>query len=429
MDDQEREQQRPQSDFDDEFGEDGLNFDDIAEADMLDFTRECKDSQTLLLKNTWSFRCLAQVQLSHSSLMRNIAFLFPPLEDPGIDAVFDYAEPDPTYDDIGVEKYINLCKDLEIVPISRVTRSLTSPILNLKFYGLSEKQIRAISETLKGNAYIEHLILQDNWLTPEMTDMLSSMLQENGALRVLTLRECRIGQSGAEKLNEALSSSQFLSELDLSFNSLGDKGLKLIQVGLCETTSLKKLNISHNELTEESGETLEKILVENKTITDIDLSWNGFYTLPGNKKLFNGFKNNDRIKWLSLAWNGISTKGAISPLTKYLRTATSLEYLDLDANRLSHGPLKMLVNAVNKNHSLVTLRIGNNPYPADEGLILLKMLASKGRDPLTFMDMENTYLPKSLYRRVHAALPPPCGRHWSKKHNCIECLPSVSIRL
>nr|CAI5829747.1 unnamed protein product [Callosobruchus analis] len=393
MGEQGQDQQLPLDGFDEE-DTGGLNFDDVMDADELELIRECTDSQTLLLKNTPSFKCLAQVQLSHSSLMRNIAYLFPPLEDPGIDEVFDYAEPDPTYDDIGVEKYIKFCKDLEIVPISRVTRSLTSPILNLKFYGLSDKQIRAISETLKGNAYVEQLILQDNWLTPEMTEMLSSMLQENGALRVLNLRECRIGEAGAEKLNEALSNSQFLSELDLSFNSLGDKGLKLIQMGLCETPSLKKLNISHNELTEESGETLEKILVENKTITDIDLSWNGFYTGPGNKKLFNGFKNNDRIKWLSLAWNGISTKAAISPLTKFLKKAQNLEYLDMNFNRLQHGPLKMLKNAVNKNHSLVTFRIGNNPYPPDEGLILLKMFATKDKDPLTFMDMENKYVLK-----------------------------------
>lgn len=48
------------------------------------------DSKHLLERNTESFRCLAQVMLSTSSLAKNRLFLFPPLEDPGIDLAFNY---------------------------------------------------------------------------------------------------------------------------------------------------------------------------------------------------------------------------------------------------------------------------------------------------------------------------------------------------
>lgn len=41
-------------------------------------------------KNTASFRCLKEVLLSCSSLMRNALYHFPPLKDPGLDDVFYY---------------------------------------------------------------------------------------------------------------------------------------------------------------------------------------------------------------------------------------------------------------------------------------------------------------------------------------------------
>lgn len=48
------------------------------------------DSKHLLERDTESFRCLAQVMLSTSSLAKNRLFLFPPLEDPGIALAFNY---------------------------------------------------------------------------------------------------------------------------------------------------------------------------------------------------------------------------------------------------------------------------------------------------------------------------------------------------
>lgn len=49
-----------------------------------------EELQELFNKNTPSFRCLAQVLLSRSSLMRSAIYFFPPLEDPGVDKAFNY---------------------------------------------------------------------------------------------------------------------------------------------------------------------------------------------------------------------------------------------------------------------------------------------------------------------------------------------------
>ncbi|KAJ8925336.1 hypothetical protein NQ315_009166 [Exocentrus adspersus] len=350
----------------------------------------------LLQRKTESFRCLQQVLLSNSSFMRNKEFLFPMLYDPGINDALNYKEPEPIYDDIGQEKYTNLCKELEIVPISRILKSLPMDTMNLKYYGLTNKQMQALTETLKINAYVKNLILQDNWLGRESTEMLCSMLGENSSIRVLNLKECRIGEEGAEKLNEALSTSQFLTELDLSFNSLGDKGLLMLQTGLCEAPNLKVLNISHNNLTEECADTLEKILLENKIIQQLDLSWNLFCTAPGNKKLFNAIKTNDNLQNLNISWNGISLKAAVTPLTQYLTKSVNLQYLDISNNRLEGPSLKTVRRGIFKNQSLISVNIGNNIYNPDEAYFVAGVLPLKQNDPLTHLDMENMIFDKRV---------------------------------
>lgn len=47
-------------------------------------------SLNLLDKNTSSFRCLAQITMSSSSIMNQTMRFFPPLQDPGLDAALNY---------------------------------------------------------------------------------------------------------------------------------------------------------------------------------------------------------------------------------------------------------------------------------------------------------------------------------------------------
>lgn len=49
-----------------------------------------EEIEELFSKSTESFRCLADLLISHSSLLRQPLYHFPPLEDPGIDDAFNY---------------------------------------------------------------------------------------------------------------------------------------------------------------------------------------------------------------------------------------------------------------------------------------------------------------------------------------------------
>ncbi|XP_063919056.1 uncharacterized protein LOC135134339 isoform X2 [Zophobas morio] len=354
-------------------------------------------SEKLLNKHTSSFKCFEQYLCSRSEL-RLIENLFPPLKDPGLDEILHYIPPEEELDPDGCQKYINMCKDLKIVPMTRIIKSLATDTLNLKYYGITLSQMRGITDALKVNSNIKYLILQDNWLSHEQCVLLSEVLRESNSIRVLNLKECRIGPEGAEKLCEGISSTQFLHELDLSYNSLGDKGLTVLQSSFIENTSVKKLNLSHNELTADSGVTMEKILIENKTLEELDLAWNGFFTAAGNKKLGNGLAKNQLISWLSLAWNGIGIAAALRPITKYIRKTEVLQFLDLSWNRITAQALKLLRAALIKNKSLNHVKIGNNIYTPDEADFLLAVFAKQTSDNLENLDMENMCVTKDFLK-------------------------------
>lgn len=68
--------------------------------------------------------------------------------------------------------------------------------LRRKYYGVTEKQTRALSEALKVNKYVKELILEDNWQTPEAIGYLMDMVIVNDTITHLNLSQCNIGVEG-----------------------------------------------------------------------------------------------------------------------------------------------------------------------------------------------------------------------------------------
>lgn len=93
---------------------------------------EIKNQEDLLNKNTKSFRCLAQVKISRSSLLLDPFYWFPEVEDPHLDEALWYDAAPPVYDAIGREKYIDICKSEKVRPFRRVLNSLDSNCLDLR---------------------------------------------------------------------------------------------------------------------------------------------------------------------------------------------------------------------------------------------------------------------------------------------------------
>lgn len=60
------------------------------EEEVVEEEAEVEEETNYYERNTSSFRCLKEILLSSSSLMRNALYHFPSLQDPGLDDAFNY---------------------------------------------------------------------------------------------------------------------------------------------------------------------------------------------------------------------------------------------------------------------------------------------------------------------------------------------------
>lgn len=135
-------------------------------------------------------------------------------------------------------------------------------------------------EALRRNRYVEVLILQENFLTPEDCEYLNEMFMINTTIKYVNMRNCQIGADGAAKLIDFIQATPVV-DLDFSFNSIGNDGLNTLGEAFMINQSFKKLNLSRNNLGEDCCKTLAKIVEANDYIEDLNLSWNEIYTPTG----------------------------------------------------------------------------------------------------------------------------------------------------
>ncbi|XP_044748898.1 uncharacterized protein LOC123309730 [Coccinella septempunctata] len=341
-----------------------------------------------------SMKCFKQIELSSSSIFNNPLYYFPELEDPGIFEAYRFEPPLEIDNDVGRERYLRICKQLNVVPLKRVLASLDQEELDLRYYGLRHNEFRAIFHVLEMNAYVKILLLQDSYMNEESAHLLSNMISHNESIYKLDIKQCDIGEKGAHALNEGLQTTLTLKELDLSYNSIGDKGLRSLRSTFRNNESLKKINLGHNNLTSASANVLQQFFTDHEVIEDVNLEWNTLCNDDGFKKIGAGLRSNSRLKSLNLSWNALESIVVAKELGKYIRESTTLEFLDLSNNNFKGPPAGALRAAITANLTLKHVKFGNNPLSVEEVAAFGTVLLQSGN--LVILDLENLYFPKSF---------------------------------
>ncbi|KAL3265318.1 hypothetical protein HHI36_009526 [Cryptolaemus montrouzieri] len=341
-----------------------------------------------------SMRCFKQIELSSSSLFKHPLYFFPTLEDPGIFEAFRYEAPLRIDNDVGTERYIRMCKILEIVPLQRVLESLDRKELDLRYYALRPKELRAIFHVLEINAYIETLKLQDSWMEEESVRLLSDMLMQNGTITSLDLKQCKIGPQGAKALNDGLLVSLTLKELNLSYNSIGDQGLRYLKPTLKGNESIKKIDLGHNNLTSASASTLQQFLALNEVVENINLEWNALCNDDAIKKISNGLRQNTHLVSINFSWNALESLIVAKELGRFIKESNTLQFLDLSNNGFNGRAVMVLKHGIIESPSLKHIKMGYNPIGVVEAASFATILLQN--TPLEVLELQNIYFEKSF---------------------------------
>lgn len=316
--------------------------------------------------------CVKYIPMSSHSI-NNPLDRFPALADPGIVRALQEPEVKVIYPDDGEDLYLALCDEMNLCPVRLFHRSLTNNKIDLSYYGVDSRNIRAMAKGLKYNRTVESFSLKDNFLTVDAAYHLGEMLSTNSTLFELNLEGCRIGPEGARRLFSGIVGNRHLSILDLSRNDLDDAGGEHFAEALFRGADIKEVYLRKNNLGSKTAAALAVALETHNKLVYIDLSWNNFFNPASACLLLNKLQENECLEYLNLSWNGIYGSHIAESL-RNIMLCPNLSHLDLSNNKFQGEDINILIENMNKAKHLVTFDLSSNPLTPDDALKVLKKL-------------------------------------------------------
>ncbi|KAG6463410.1 leucine-rich repeat-containing protein 74A isoform X2 [Manduca sexta] len=326
--------------------------------------------------------CTKYVSLSASSVLRHAYYNYPGITDPGIVNALLKPEPLKIYDYDGQELYLDLCDQMNVCPVRDFYRGLVKEAIDLKYYAVNPRGVRAMAMALSNNKYVKRLDLTGSFLNLDACYHLGQLLGESFALQELVLCSCKLQPAGLRSLVVMLS-KRSMELLDLSRNDITDKGLMFLTRQIRRGAVIKRLSLSYNDLGADGAVALAEAYAINNKATHFDISWNKIFPPRGANLLIRTLGDNKALREVNLSWNGL-TVGI--PLRKLL-TVTTLKILDLSNNKLSTDAANAIALRLPNATGLKTLDLSNNPFrPADALIVLLTLKQSEVKLRKLLMD-------------------------------------------
>lgn len=317
--------------------------------------------------------CLKYLPLSDSSVFRHPYYAYPAVLDPGIQKAL-LAPPDKViYADDGQELYMALCKEMEICPVKMFHRSLLEPSIDMKYYCVDPKGVRAMCVALMLNRIVKSLNFKDNFLSKDACFHLGDLLTLNSTITELNLEGCRIGPVGAKQLFAGLVVNRALRILNLNRNDLGDEGGEYFATAVFNGIDIQQIYLSYNNLGNATASALALAFETHNTLTHIDLSWNNLFAPLGTCNMLNMLEENTVLEELNLSWNSL-TGPRIGNAIKNATKAPQLRVLNLSNNIFSGEAISNIIGNLTKAKNLKTLDLSYNPMDPKAALMILNKL-------------------------------------------------------
>ncbi|XP_015117623.1 RAN GTPase-activating protein 1-like [Diachasma alloeum] len=338
--------------------------------------------------------CLRDIAVSDSQLkLLNIYNMYPVPEDPGLVSGFWVLFPrEVSYKEDGIQKFMDVSGRMKLRPIKKVCEMLKTDEIDLGFYGIDPRIVRALSDAITNNTSVQTLNLQENWLTVDACFHLNDLLINNGVLSWVNLSGCRMGPRGAKRLMSGIGRAPVLEYLNVSKCELGDEGGGYICDGVCDSISLKTLDLSDNSLEGACVWPFYYMLAQTETLEEINLSWNSLKSGDFWKTFLLGILKNFTMMRVDLSWNSLG-KEYLPFLMQLVEKSKNITELNLSNNRFDDEDVKKLSTSLSKSETLQKLFLKNNPIGPEGALALIKSLtpAAAASSRLRHLDLDNIW--------------------------------------
>ncbi|KAK7502801.1 hypothetical protein BaRGS_00006051 [Batillaria attramentaria] len=303
------------------------------------------------------------------------------------------------HDITGRAKYVKVCSDLGVTPVTSYLENLSEREINLKFYGLGVASAKALSVPLETNTVTEKLNLEGNGLEREGARFLCRILKENLYITELVLSENQIGNDGAKAVCDLLMSNRCITKLDLSGNQIDDSCAHLFGNVLANNMCLKHLKLAHNRFEEIGAKHFKGALSDNESLELFDLSWNHF-GCKGAAMLAEGLQENVGLKYFFMPMAGLGSAGSVLIRDVLANNRTVLE-LDIRYCRIPVGGAPHIARGLLENDVLQVLKVGSNPFDADSAMELLKAVDGNDACAIRHLDLSNIFVKTEFVELAH----------------------------
>ncbi|XP_054432943.1 leucine-rich repeat-containing protein 31 isoform X1 [Pteronotus mesoamericanus] len=229
--------------------------------------------------------------------------------------------------------------------------------LDLNNCRLTTADVREMGEALKAIPDLEELNLSWNCKVGGNLPLILQKFQAGGKIRTLELVDCALTSEDGTFVGQLLPMLQSLEVLDLSINrNIGDS-LNSIAQGLKSTSNLKVLRLQSCGLSQKSVTLLDAAFTNLGELRELDLSCNkelggGFEDLPAQLAML------ECLEVLDLHQCSL-TAGDVVSLTQVIPLFSSLQELDLSANKKMGSSSENLLSRLRFLPALKSLQINN----------------------------------------------------------------------
>ncbi|XP_053077200.1 leucine-rich repeat-containing protein 31 isoform X4 [Acinonyx jubatus] len=215
--------------------------------------------------------------------------------------------------------------------LQKLGRKSVNKCLDLNNCGLTTEDVREVVALLPLLPDLEKLDISWNDLIGGTLHSVTQQMHLVSKLKILRLGSCRLTTDDVRALGEALEAIPELEELNLSWNSKVGGNLPLILQKFQEGSKIQTLELIDCNLTSEDGAFVGQLLPMMQNLEVLDLSINR--NIGGSlNSIAQGLKSTSNLKVLKLHSCGLSQK-SVRILDAAFRYLCELRKLDLSCNK------------------------------------------------------------------------------------------------
>jgi hypothetical protein len=298
--------------------------------------------------------------------------------------------------------------------------------VHLRYEPATIEDCRRIAAAIRKNTGVRKLIMREARMTDDGCEIICAALENNNTLEMLGFQlSLNLTSEACDSINRVLKKIKTLVKLDMRNTSIGDEGVRKLLAGFDSTPALTELLLDDSDIGPDGFEHIKNFIVRHVSIstlglqgthcdvmwcrwmgialketyclTRLDLSWTRVRD-GGSVHVAEFIKDNKSLRVLDVSWCGITSVGGIL-IANAIAVNTTLLNISLESQKLDDTCCPAFGNALTKNTSLHTLKLGGNSMITNVGGQLLYDLLEKNRN-ICMLGVSHTAVTEPLETKI-----------------------------